>query len=308
MAPKTPQGSGPRAIAARQNGVIDRGQMIDAGYSTEAIKHRIRRGRLFRIYQGVYAVGRRELSQEGEWQAALLACGPTAALSHDSAGQLWGIAKGPPTPIHVSVLVDCRSREGIRTHRRTELRTTTRKGLRTTTPAQTLVDLAACWPRDPIEQAIGEAQLRRLISLKQLRKAGADGGKPGAKLRAIIEDVTFRVTQSELEREFLRLLKSARLPFPETQRRFGKHRVDFHWPDLGLVIEADGGNFHRTARQQQYDRERDQAHIRAGRTPMRVTHGQVFNVKDEITALLADVVRRLGATGDAERQRTRRLL
>jgi very-short-patch-repair endonuclease len=105
--------------------------------------------------------------------------------------------------------------------------------------------------------------------------------------------VTFRVTQSELEREFLRLLKRTGLPLPNTQTRFGKHRVDFHWPQLGLVVETDGGSFHRTASQQEADRRREQAHIRAGRTPMRLTHRQVFKDPEETAALLAEVVRRL---------------
>jgi very-short-patch-repair endonuclease len=79
------------------------------------------------------------------------------------------------------------------------------------------------------------------------------------------------------------------LPLPETQHRLGKHRVDFFWPEIGLVVEADGGNFHRTGAQQTKDRQRDQAHLRAGRTPMRATHAQVFKDAAEIAALLADV-------------------
>jgi very-short-patch-repair endonuclease len=79
------------------------------------------------------------------------------------------------------------------------------------------------------------------------------------------------------------------MPLPDTQKRFGKHRVDFHWPQTGLVVEADGARFHATAAQQTADRKRDQAHIRAGRTPLRVTHWQVVKEPAETTTLLADV-------------------
>jgi very-short-patch-repair endonuclease len=245
------------------------------------------------IYRGVYAIGRRELSQEGRWIAAVLACGKQAALSHESAAALWRIARTPPTPIHVSVLGDSRSRDDIEVHRPRVVRATTHKGIRVTTPAQTLIDLAHTWPQDRLEQAIGEADLRGLVGLRALRNAAAKAGRSGAALRSVIDRVTFRVTQSELEREFLRLLERAGLPLPETQRRFGSHRVDFYWPALGLVVETDGGTFHRTAKQQESDRRRDQAHLRAGRTPMRITHGQVFHEPKETAALLAEVVRRL---------------
>ena len=38
-------------------------------------------------------------------------------------------------------------------------------------------------------------------------------------------------------------------------------------PDLGLVVETDGGRFHRTPSQQTRDRRRDQTHTRAGLDP-----------------------------------------
>jgi very-short-patch-repair endonuclease len=241
-------------------------------------------GRLRPIYRGVYAVGQLELTQKGKWIAAVLACGD-AALSHDSAAAFWGLAK-PTEPIHVSVLSRSRSREGIALHRRSALKAITRDGIRVTTPAQTLIDIAAS---SDIEQAIGEAILKRLVSLKALRTAASKAGRSGAALRSVIDRVTFRVTQSELERAFLRLLGKAKLPFPETQQRFGTTRVDFYWPNLGLVVETDGGRFHASPFQQTQDRKRDQAHIRAGRTPLRITHWQVFHEAAETIALLVDV-------------------
>jgi hypothetical protein len=186
------------------------------GYSADAIKHRIKRGRLHRIHRGVYAVGRKQLAKEGRWMAAVLACGDGAALSHDSAAAHWRIGKAPTYPIHVSVLGDSRSRDGIEVHRPRAVRATTHNGIRVTTPAQTLIDLAHTWPQARLEQAIGEADLRGLIGLRALKTVAAKAGRPGAPLRAVIGDVTFRVTQSELEREFLRLLKRSGLPLPNT--------------------------------------------------------------------------------------------
>src|SRR5213080_2878946 len=78
-------------LARRQHGVVARRQLLELGFSRQAIDHRIRRGRLHRVHNGVYAVGRPELTRHGRWMAAVLACGDGAALSHRSAAELWGI-------------------------------------------------------------------------------------------------------------------------------------------------------------------------------------------------------------------------
>jgi very-short-patch-repair endonuclease len=115
----------------------------------------------------------------------------------------------------------------------------------------------------------------------------------------VIERLTFRVTQSELERALLKLIAKADLPLPETQKRFGKYRVDFYWPAFGVVVEADGARFHANANPPMEDRRRDQAHIRAGRIPLRLTHWQVMKEPAETTALLDDVVHERRAVSDA---------
>lgn len=269
--------------------MITHAQLTALGYTVDAIKHRMRTGRLFQVHRGVYVVGRKELTQRGRWIAAVLACGDRAALSHDSAAAFWRLAKEPEGDVRVTVLGEGRSRDGIEVHRRQALTATTKNGIRVTTPAQTLIDVAPAWPTNDLEQAIGDAILRGLVTLRALRTAATKAGRPGAALRSVIARLTFRVTQSELEREFLRLVQKAGLPLPDTQTRFGRHRVDFHWPELALVVETDGAQFHATAIQQTEDRKRDQAHIRAGRIPLRLTHWQVFKEPAETTTLLVDV-------------------
>jgi len=71
------------------------------------------------------------------------------------------------------------------------------------------------------------------------------------------------------------------------------YRVDFHWPDLGLVVATDGLRDHRTAAQQSRDREQDQAHIRAGLTCPRFTHRQVGHEPGVVVATLTGVAARL---------------
>src|SRR5213080_5216262 len=80
------------ALAVEQHGAISHDQLEALDYNADAIQPRIERGRLHPTgFRGVYAVGRPELTQQGEWMAAVLACGEGAVLSHESAGALWGI-------------------------------------------------------------------------------------------------------------------------------------------------------------------------------------------------------------------------
>jgi hypothetical protein len=52
-------------------------------------KQELARRRLVRVAQGVYAVGHEAVSDRGRMIAALLAAGPGAVLSHETAGYLW---------------------------------------------------------------------------------------------------------------------------------------------------------------------------------------------------------------------------
>jgi len=80
---------------------------------------------------------------------------------------------------------------------------------------------------------------------------------------------------------------------PLTRQYINGFEVDFYWPHLRLVVETDGLRYHRTAAAQTRDRRRDQAHARAGLTPLRFTHAQVRYEPRYVRATLVDVVRRL---------------
>ena len=80
---------------------------------------------------------------------------------------------------------------------------------------------------------------------------------------------------------------------PQTGNRVNGFRVDFHWPELGLVVETDGLRYHRTPAQQARDRRRDQAHAAAGLTTLRFTHAQVRFEPANVREVLGQVVARL---------------
>jgi very-short-patch-repair endonuclease len=290
--------AGAWALVHRQHGVISRDQLLALGFSEAAIRHRVKTGRLHRIFPGVYAVGRRELTRHGLFIAAVLACGDRAVLSHASAAELWGIRRREPGPIEISVPRTRRVRRtGIRAHRRAVVVTTRRHGIPVTTPIWTVVDLAPRLSGDEREALIGEADKLDLVHLRPLRAALDDmPGQPGvAILKELINRHTFVLTHSQLERWFVPIAFRVGLPRPTSQVWLDKYRVDFLWPELGLVVEADGGRYHRTAMQQTIDARRFQAHAKAGLVPLRFTHWQIRYAPHEVEDVLAPVVARLTA-------------
>src|SRR5215216_1822327 len=91
-------------FAARQHGVVARCQLLDAGVTGRQIKLRLRNGRLHEIHRGVYLVGHTVPPPLAVEQAALLACGKAAVLSHRSAAKLWDLLPYPASaPAWVTV-------------------------------------------------------------------------------------------------------------------------------------------------------------------------------------------------------------
>jgi very-short-patch-repair endonuclease len=102
------------ALAARQDGVVARRQLLALGLGGDAIGRRLRAGRLHRVHRGVYAVGHPLLSGHGVWMAAVLVA-EGAVLSHRSAAGLWGIRQSDR--VEITVPAPLRPRSAITVHR-----------------------------------------------------------------------------------------------------------------------------------------------------------------------------------------------
>lgn len=284
-------------LVGRQHGAVSRQQLLAAGLSGSAIKNRVARGRLHPRGTGVYAVGRPDLSRKGQMMAALLACGPGSWISHETGAELWVMRRPVPGLLEVSIpALALRRRPGIHVHRRErsdEQTVTLLDGIPVATVPSLMIDMALRWPRRHLEAAVNQADALDLLNPVAMRRAlDAYTGQPGVRIvRDLLDATDFRLTDSELERRFLRLVRRTGLPVPQTQRYLSSHRVDFLWPELGLVVETDSLRYHRTALQQRRDRERDHAHLGAGLLPLRFTHYQVRWQPQHVLQGLADGVR-----------------
>jgi very-short-patch-repair endonuclease len=232
--------------------------------------------------------------------AAVISCGDGALLSHRSAAALWGILR-PFHGVDVEVVVPHGRRPrraGTLVRQRGDTAPTRRvvDGIPVTDVVTTLVDLATCVGEPLLVRAINQADHLDLIDAYDLRSALESLPRRSGlvRLRSLLDEQGGGSVGTLLELKFLRLVRAAGLTAPEAQVEVNGYRVDFHWPDLGLVVETDGPRDHRTPGQQSRDRERDQIHAAAGLTTVRFTEAQVRREADRVQATLKALARRLG--------------
>lgn len=260
------------SLAGAQRGVITSRQLSGFGVSPSSIKRRVAAGTLHRLHRGVYLLGHTATAPLALELAALLACGPSAALSHWTAAAVWRILAATDGPIHVTVPDRrCRARPGLRPHLASlgETDVTTAQGLRITTAARTLQDLHRFLDRQAHERATNEAQILHLVP--------RDQAEPG-------------VTRSEAEWRLRALLGRAGLRPTATNARVAGHEVDVLFGDPKLVVEVDGYATHGTRHAFERDRRRDADLAAAGYRVMRVTWRQLTREPEAVAARLAAAV------------------
>jgi very-short-patch-repair endonuclease len=242
-------------------------------------------GRLHPKHRGVYAVGHLAPVELGDETAALLACGDTAVLSHQTAAAVWGILSSSPpgAPVHITAAKGQRGkgRPGIRAHRTRQLGhedVRIKAGLPITSPARTLLDLARTEAERTVERALDEALVQGIVRVPEI--AAIVGRYPrrreGRMLARLIERrVGPTITRSEAEERFLALVRAAGLPEPEINVRLHGYEVDFFWRAQKVVVEVDGYRYHSSRTAMNRDRRKDAALKAAGVDVNRVTWDQM---------------------------------
>ena len=256
-------------LAARQYGHVTRRQLLDLGLGAEAISYRMGVGRLIAVHVGVYAVGYRRVEPVARGAAAVLACGPTAVLSHESAAALWRLRRWPRIP-EVTVTRDRRP-AAITVHRSRTLGPsdiTTQLGVRTTTAARTLHDIRSRLTRAQLIRLVNGARLEQLLDSDRAELLLGHRRNP---------------TRSRLEDAFLRFVERHGLPQPETGAHVAGHEVDALFATPRIIVELDDFATHGEQATFASDRERDVAHADLGFQTIRLTFGQLT---DETAATL----------------------
>ena len=259
-------------------------QLRKLGLSASAITDRCVMRRLIRVHHGVYFVGHAERTPLARAEAALLACGPRAVLSHDSAAALYGLRRWPRAPEISSALQH--HRPGIRSHRtRTLIRAdiTIREGIRVTTPARTITDIAPRLTDRQLTRAIHEARRNRdLPDLGRLLRAC-----PRA---AALIDPSHAPSESALDDAFRAFLTEHDLPFPEFQVVWHGFRVDGLYADRKLIVELDGRRDHGQWDRIESDHRRDALALEHGVRTLRITWRRLQDEPEELARQLRTIL------------------
>jgi hypothetical protein len=240
------------------------------------------------VHHGVYAVGHVAPAVNGDYMAAVLACGAGAVLSHRAAAHKLRLLPGPPPPPEVTVPTTAhRKRPGIVIHRVATLHpldASTLDAIPITTVPRVLLDMAPSTVPDELARACHEAWIHHRTTPDYVEACIArnPAKKGAARLRRAL---TADVTLSALEKRFLVLLKNHGLPLPRTNIDHHGDKVDCRWPRRDLTVELLSYRFHATRQAFERDvaRRRRSSHIA-------YTYGDVFE-RGEATA--ADVGHRL---------------
>jgi hypothetical protein len=274
------------AIAGRQYGVLTVAQLLAAGLSHSAIAKRVARGSLHRIGPGVYALGHDHLSREGEWLAGVFAGGSDAALGRLSAAKLLQVSRFRETAVDVLVTRQRQPRAGLRFHRTRALHpsdVTTHRRIPVTSVHRMLVDLTEVLTPHQEANVIHEAAFRGRYVEAAVKDAMARANgrhRLGVLERAMeLHRAGSAGTRSGAEDAFLALVE----PEPSVNLGLPGFEVDFHWPELMLAVEIDGGGHARKATKDADDR-RDRTLGAADYTVLRFSDDDVYRRPRQVLA------------------------
>ncbi|MCB0857728.1 MAG: DUF559 domain-containing protein [Solirubrobacterales bacterium] len=282
---------------SRRSFVAHRNELRGAGISARQINSWVRNGRLIRILQSTYALGRDIETCDAAWRAATLAAGEGSALIARSACEKWGLVTSPegvPTRIQVgSPVGQSRKLRGKSpAMRRVEVTVAQRffepgeivvkDGVPLVNPVLALIEFAASESDRAIRFAFLEACRLKLLRRSDLeychvRVAGRRGATTLRRYLALWVPELGRV-RSVLEGWFLlvwhgRMLAEPQLSnsMPQVNVKVHGVEVDFYWPEFGLVLETDGEAFHGGSVQKQIDLKKEQHLLAFGLTVLRTT-------------------------------------
>ncbi len=255
-------------MATKSHGVVTRAELLTAGVSPEAIRQRQHAGSLIRVHRGVYRVGHVAPSTDAQYMAAVRACGDGAALSGCAGAWLQRVLKGAPPVPEVTAPTERRV-PGVVTHRSNNIRATRVRGIPVTIVPDVLIAIAPRLTEDELARAVHEARV-----IHGTKPAHIPAPWP-ARLRLVLLGDT-KLTLSELEREFIRLLIREGLPLPQTNIVADGRYVDCRWPEYNLTVELDGYAAHDSRHAWRLDRRREREAYRREDHYRRYIYEDVF--------------------------------
>lgn len=245
-----------RTTAGRE-GLVTPREAGRVGVSADDLRAACASGELVRVRVGAYAEGEqwRRLDAAGRYRLRVLAAARRLRrplFTHDSAAALWRLPRiGPwPEDVHVAVphVSGSASAGGVQRHRLAVLpdHLVRVDGVRATGVTRTVVDVARSWSFTAALVAADHALHARWATPARLEAelARTGSGRGVRRARAVLAAAS---GQSESVGESLSRARMVELGLPVPQLQHVVEdadgvvgRVDFWWPELGVVGEFDG--------------------------------------------------------------------
>jgi very-short-patch-repair endonuclease len=255
--------------SAAQHGVFTAAQFLEAGFTRDQLRYRIRTGELAVVDELVY---RHSSTPPNSKQRLMAAClGGPAVASHRSAGRLWDLPGMPDEIVEVTTLRHRRRKlADVVWHESLHLSdrdVTEIDGIPVTRPVRTFLDLGVVMSPNELETVLNEGIRRNLLAPAAIARRLEQLG-PLRRGSRVVREVLARevpgrpAPESVLETRFLQLVRSAGLPMSAAQFRVtlgngAIARLDFAYVDRKIAIELDGAAYHSGKIAKQRDRRRD---------------------------------------------------
>jgi very-short-patch-repair endonuclease len=294
-------------LAAGQAGAISRAQAHACGLTARMIERRVSSARWAVVHRGVYAIAGAPRSWLTAVWAAALAAGENAVVSHETALLLHGLSDRvlPRHPVKLTTRRGAHPRvAGAVVHQASDLAShhmaRRRSGLVVVTPARGIVDVAGTVGERHLGHLVDDVLVARLASLAQIScclQQVARRGKPGVRALGRVLDGRrdgYVPPHSALERQLFEVLAAGGLPEPRRQVPLPSRSgidgvVDAAYPDVRLVIEADGRRWHTRVRDLARDHLRDAESARLGWQTLRLLYEQIVGDPDGTCSTVRDI-------------------
>jgi len=227
--------------------------------------------------------------------------------SHRSAAALWNFVDCEEELVEVTALRHRRRRStDVVWHESQRLDTTDVTELDripVTRPLRTVLDLGVVLDLNRLEELLDDGLRRGWFSTMNVWRRWEELGgecRPGGRVvRAVLERKAAgeRPVGSILETRFRQVLRHAGLPEPAVQFEVHERgkligRVDFAYPEHGIVIEVDGEERHTGRSPRKRDVRRDRRLSALGLHPLRFYWDEVHNDPDTVVRDIRDALRR----------------
>jgi very-short-patch-repair endonuclease len=274
-----------RAIAASQQGVISRSQLLASGLSSDAIARLIRHT-LEPCLRGIYRVRGSPRTWHQQLWAVQLWAGESSVFSHRTAWWCHGLDGLRERVIDVSTVKKSRSpKPNVVIHQTSLNRLPTpqvNRGFKITDDAAR--HRSCRTPHGPL--SLEDALRKGVVDLVNLRTTlELEGGRgcPGSKvLRKLLDQrpLDYEALHSALEILLERFINESTLPPHVRQHEVMTNGgipadIDFAWPEEELGVEGEGYRWHSGRRRWQRDLDRQNALAEIGWLLLRFSYHDV---------------------------------